>query len=147
VGVISGGTSVNTIAQDAYLELDLRSENIETLNWLAAQVVALVQANRRSGVQIEADLIGDRPVGAIASDHPLIQLAINCLNKQGIVPRLSIGSTDANVPLSRGMPAVCIGLTTGGGAHTTDEYIHTQPLAKGLDQLLAIVEGAFQHTD
>ncbi len=147
VGVISGGTSVNTIAQDAYLELDLRSENIETLNWLAAQVVALVQANRRSGVQIEADLIGDRPVGAIASDHPLIQLAINCLNKQGIVPRLSIGSTDANVPLSRGMPAICIGLTTGGGAHTTDEYIHTQPLAKGLDQLLAIVEGAFQHTD
>jgi di/tripeptidase len=86
-------------------------------------------------------------VGAIASDHPLVRLAISCLDKQGIEPRLNIGSTDANVPLSRGMSAVCIGLTTGGGAHTTDEYIHTRPLAKGLDQLLAIVEGFYRQTD
>jgi len=57
---------------------------------------------------------------------------------------LSIGSTDANVPLSQGLPAVCIGLTTGGGAHTAKEYINTPPLEKGLAQLVMLIKRSFQ---
>jgi acetylornithine deacetylase/succinyl-diaminopimelate desuccinylase-like protein len=65
--------------------------------------------------------------------------AQHALKKQGLSPRLDIGSTDANAPLSRGYPAVCIGLTKGGGAHSASEYIEIAPLALGLAQLEACV--------
>jgi di/tripeptidase len=58
---------------------------------------------------------------------------------------LSIGSTDANVPLSRGFPAVCVGLTTGGGAHTMTEFINISPIAKGLALLVGIVRRVFSN--
>jgi acetylornithine deacetylase/succinyl-diaminopimelate desuccinylase-like protein len=65
------------------------------------------------------------------------------LHAQGLQPNLTVGSTDANVPLSRGLPAVTIGLSTGFGAHTVNEYISTQPLSQGLAQLYEVVEGVF----
>jgi hypothetical protein len=61
-----------------------------------------------------------------------------------VTPNLTIGSTDANIPLSRGLPAVCIGLSSGFGAHTSHEYINTAPLAQGLAQVQAVVEGCFK---
>jgi len=70
-----------------------------------------------------------------------VQLARRCLERQGIQPNLTIGSTDANVPLSQDLPAICVGLTTGGGAHTQQEFIHTEPCKKGLAQLVCLVEG------
>ena len=54
------------------------------------------------------------------------------------------GSTDANLPLSRGLPAVAVGLTTGSGAHTVHEYIQTEPLAKGLEQVVRLVSRAWE---
>jgi tripeptide aminopeptidase len=144
VGVISGGTSVNTIAAEATLELDLRSEAERTLRILVEQVLELVAYSNQPDVQVTADLIGSRQPGRIAADHPLVLLARGCLEEQGITPNLSIGSTDANVPLSRGLPAVCIGLTTGQGAHTTKECINVEPIAKGLAQLTALVEGGMR---
>jgi tripeptide aminopeptidase len=143
VGKISGGTSVNTIAADATLELDLRSEAIGELDRLSAQVEAAVAEACRSGVEVVAEVIGFRPPGEISSDHRLVRLAWQCLEAQGVRPHLHIGSTDANVPLSRGLPAVCIGLTTGFGAHTRSEFIQTRPLAQGLAQLVALVERIF----
>jgi tripeptide aminopeptidase len=89
---------------------------------------------------VSAEVIGRRPAGEISLEHPLVQLAARCLQAQGISPRINIGSTDANVPLSRGLPAICIGLTAGGGAHTTDEFINKPPLAGGLAQLVSLVE-------
>jgi di/tripeptidase len=62
----------------------------------------------------------------------------------GIEATRKIGSTDANVPLSRGLPAVCIGLTRGGGGHTTAEYILTEPLEHGLKHLIDVVVGVWQ---
>ncbi len=147
VGVISGGTSVNTIAQDAYLELDLRSEHVRALDRLVGQVESLIHSSRRDGVQIKAELIGQRPAGEIPADHPLVCLVMNCLDMQGMKPCLNIGSTDANIPLSRDIPAVCIGLTTGGGAHTKDEYIYTRPLQKGLRQLVTLIEQVYQRVN
>jgi acetylornithine deacetylase/succinyl-diaminopimelate desuccinylase-like protein len=140
-GVISGGTTVNTIASEAHVELDLRSENPEVLGQLVNAVMDAVQGFQKSSVRVNVDLIGRRPAGSIPQDHPLVTLASECLETLGIQPRLNIGSTDANIPLSLGYPAVCLGLTTGNGAHTTGEYINTPPLKLGLEQLLLLVKG------
>jgi acetylornithine deacetylase/succinyl-diaminopimelate desuccinylase-like protein len=147
VGVIQGGTSVNTIAAEAHLELDLRSEEVEALAKLVNQVERLVVTANRTDVEVTAHIIGQRPAGEISPNHPLVRLAFSCLEAQGLQPRLNIGSTDANVPLSLGLPAICIGLTTGSGAHTTSEYILTQPVAQGLAQLVDVVTGAFHLPD
>lgn len=145
VGVISGGTTVNSIAANASLELDLRSEEITALETLACQVEKLASNfGDLPGLEVQTELIGVRPVGMISPDHPLIRLSRRCLEAQGITPILGIGSTDANIPLSRGLPAVCIGMGSGGGAHTTQEFISIRPLDAGLQQLLTLVQGAFR---
>jgi tripeptide aminopeptidase len=144
VGVITGGTSVNTIAAEAHLELDLRSAEPDALEALAAEVEVIVRAANRPGVTAEAEVIGDRPAGEICREHPLVILATEILTGQGVEPGFWIGSTDANVPLSKGLPAICIGLTRGGGAHTTGEFILTAPLKDGLAQLYRLVQRAYQ---
>lgn len=146
IGVIAGGTSVNTIAAEAALELDLRSESPTALQTLAEQVEQLCAAARRPGVMVEAETIGSRPAGEIPAAHPLVRLAQRVLDSLGLEPRLNIGSTDANLPLSRGLPAVTLGLTNGGGAHTVHEYIHLPPLEKGLEQLIRLVASAWEET-
>jgi acetylornithine deacetylase/succinyl-diaminopimelate desuccinylase-like protein len=144
VGVIEGGTSVNTIAPEAHLELDLRSEARAALQSLARATETLVAAANRAGVQTGFEIIGQRPSGEIPANHPLVLIAQRCLLAQDVQPNLAIGSTDANIPLSRGLPAVCLGLSTGYGAHTAGEYINIPPLAQGLAQMLAVVAGVFQ---
>jgi acetylornithine deacetylase/succinyl-diaminopimelate desuccinylase-like protein len=144
VGIIAGGTSVNTIAPMAHLELDLRSEDSSALLGLVKQVETAVDAANRPGVRFTQELIGQRPAGKLSSTHPLVRLAKSSLQAQGIQPNLTIGSTDANIPLSRGLPAVCLGISTGYGAHTVNEYIHTGPVAQGLAQVIAVAQGAFQ---
>ncbi|MCB9135671.1 MAG: M20/M25/M40 family metallo-hydrolase [Anaerolineales bacterium] len=143
VGIIQGGTSINTIAPNASLELDLRSENPKALATLIEQVQTLVEQANRPNVQFTAEIIGDRPAGEISPSHPLVQLALDCIQEQDYTPQLNIGSTDANIPLSRGLPAVCIGLTTGHGAHTIGEYIDLPPLEQGLAQLVMFVQRVF----
>ncbi len=144
VGVISGGTSVNTIAPDAHLELDLRSEGASALAGLVRQVEQIVKEAEGPGVKVAQELIGQRPAGKLAASHPLVRIAKRALQRQGIQPNLTIGSTDANVPLSRGLPAVTVGISTGFGAHTSNEYVHTQPVGQGLGQLVDLVDGAFE---
>jgi acetylornithine deacetylase/succinyl-diaminopimelate desuccinylase-like protein len=143
VGRIQGGMAVNAIAARALVEVDMRSERGKAVTDLARRVRRVVREASGREVDVHMERIGDRPEGQIPADHPLVRLAWESLQKQGITPHLSLGSTDASVPLSRGLPAVCLGLTTGGGAHTTQEFIHCPPLAYGLDQLLAVVQGAF----
>jgi tripeptide aminopeptidase len=84
-------------------------------------------------------VIGQRPAGEIPAEHPLVRLAETCLQDVGFNPHLNIGSTDANQPLSRGFPAVTIGLTSGAGAHTVHEYINVDPLEKGMEQVVRLV--------
>jgi len=146
VGVISGGISVNTIAAQAHLELDLRSEGMHALNDLAGQVTVLVEQANRPDIRVSAEVIGRRPVGEIPSDHPLVTLATRALETAGLQPCLNIGSTDANLPLSLGLPAICLGLTLGSGAHTLDEYIYTRPLAQGMSQLVSVVQGVYRQS-
>jgi tripeptide aminopeptidase len=143
-GIIHGGTSVNTIAAEAWIELDLRSEDSAQLANLTADVQAIVQAAQRPGVQAEMTRIGKRLAGQIADSHALVQLAGSVLEEIGVEPRLDIASTDANLPLSRGYPAICVGLTNGSNAHTKDEYIYTAPVKTGLMQLHQLVVRAWQ---
>ena len=146
VGKIAGGTSVNTIAAEAWLELDMRSDSPSSLAELASSVDALVAAANRPEVRVEAQPIGSRPAGEIPSDHPLVELAVVCTRAQGIEPSLIGGSTDANAPLSRGLPAVVMGVTKGGGAHTSNEFVETGFVEKGMAALAKFVEGAFRHS-
>jgi acetylornithine deacetylase/succinyl-diaminopimelate desuccinylase-like protein len=144
VGVIGGGTTVNTIAAEAFLELDLRSEAPVVLKDLVETVELMVQDFNQPGVQVSAEVIGRRPAGKLPTRHPLAQLARRCLEAEDVEANFSIGSTDANIPLSRGLPSICVGLSTGGNAHTVHEFINKRPLAQGMRQLLGLVKGAFQ---
>ena len=147
VGVISGGTSVNTIAAEASLQLDIRSESSQTLGMLIAQVEQAVGDAAQEGgdkVKVSADVIGERPAGELPIEHPLVKLAVKCLDAQGITANLNIGSTDANEALSRGLPAICVGITTGGGAHTLGEYIDIGPVGQGLAYLVDLIYAIFQ---
>jgi acetylornithine deacetylase/succinyl-diaminopimelate desuccinylase-like protein len=144
VGKIYGGTSINTIAAHAQLELDLRSESIQELASLAGQVEALVKQTGRPGVQATAQIIGQRPAGEISDRHPLVRLAVHTLQELGLPAHLNVGSTDANVPLSCGLPAICLGMTIGVGAHTLAETIEIPPIATGLQQLVRVVQGIFK---
>lgn len=144
VGVIRGGVSINTIAPYAELELDLRSEDGRILESLARKVENIAQTARRSGVGVTCEVIGDRPFGEIPAEHPLVQIGIDTLAHQGYQANLQIGSTDANIPLSQGAPAICIGLSHGQGAHTENEYMETEPLGAGMAHLLEVVRAAAQ---
>ncbi len=147
VGKISGGTGVNVLAADATFELDLRSENPNALNELIKQVEDLIHAASRAGVTIESEIIGQRPAGEIPENHPLVKLGQECLQEQGLKAELTSGSTDANIPLSRGYPAVVLGITTGGGAHTVHEYIDTALVEKGMEQLLSFVSQVWKNAE
>jgi acetylornithine deacetylase/succinyl-diaminopimelate desuccinylase-like protein len=91
-------------------------------------------------VKVLAEIIGQRPAGEIPAEHPLVKLAVNCMHEQGLSGVLTAGSTDANIPLSRNIPAVVMGITTGGGAHTTHEYIDIDPVEKGMEAVVRFVE-------
>lgn len=144
IGMLSGGSSVNTIAAEAMLELDLRSVEEATLERLAGEVESLADAAVKPGVSVTVERIGRRPSGGITTQHPLVRLAQDCLQELGIQPHLNTGSTDANLPLSRAYPAITIGLTTGGGAHTVNEFIDLQPLDKGMAQLVRLVSRVWE---
>lgn len=145
VGRMGGGTSVNAIAADAWLELDLRSESPQVLTDLTRTVEQLVETastlpdTGKPEVRIEAEVIGRRPAGELSASHPLIKLAEDCLQEQGIEPKLVIGSTDANLPLSLGLAALVLGVTNGAGAHTNGEFIYTEPVERGMQQLVQFV--------
>lgn len=143
VGKISGGTSINVIAAEAALELDLRSEGQAALEKLIAGVERVIRQANRPGVSFETEVIGQRPAGELNQNHPLIRLAEACVRAQGLESILTTGSTDANIPLSKGYPALVLGVTTGGGAHTKDEFINIEPLAKGLEQLVRFVRAVW----
>lgn len=144
IGRIGGGVSVNSIAQEAWMELDLRSESPETLAWLDERIVQIVERRAHAhhidddGLTLRREQIGNRPAGELPFQHPLVQAASTVLQELGVKERSDgrISSTDANVPLSRNIPAVCVGLTEGGDAHRLSEWIDPLPLVKGMQQLL-----------
>ena len=140
IGTIGGGTGINVLAAEAKCDLDLRSENPTTLSKLVHQVEDILAKASREGVKIMAEVIGERPAGEIPAEHEIVQLALKCTQEQGLDAVLTAGSTDANIPLSEGIPAVVMGITTGGGAHTVNEFIELKPIEKGMNSVVSFVE-------
>jgi acetylornithine deacetylase/succinyl-diaminopimelate desuccinylase-like protein len=132
VGVINGGTSVNAIPFASSMEVDMRSVSPERLAGVdslfqRAMRRALDEQNalRRQGpaLTLEVKLLGDRPSGTLDPTTPLVQRAQASARYFGLTPQLENGSTDSNIPISRGLPAITIGRGgVGGGAHAPGEW-------------------------
>jgi len=137
IGVIQGGTSVNSIAAHAELLLDLRSVAPETLAQLEADAKARV-----AGVEIPAGLtvaweeIGRRPAGDAALTRQWCEIARAAHRALGLETEVTVSSTDANIPLSRGVKASTLGMYIGGEAHTLGEWLDPATLAPGLELTL-----------
>lgn len=87
------------------------------------------------GLTVDVDVLGERPAGVCSRTDPLVVAAGNALRQVGFEPVFDASSTDANIPISLGIPAVCIGITHGGLGHTVNEFIEVPPIATGLTQL------------
>lgn len=142
IGMIEGGEAINAIASHAGLWLDLRSEDPDALAALEKTVRSCVETAQNGEISWNIELVGDRPAGRISSSHDLVQAAIAALARVGVRATLETGSTDANIPLSCGVPAVTIGITRGGNAHRLDEYIETEAIPSGLRQLILLTLAA-----
>ncbi len=138
VGIIEGGTSVNTIAASASALLDMRSTDVLALERLAKQMREILKQYADPDLHTKFDILGERPAGRLNSAEPLVGLAAEALTWLGIEPEYSAASTDANIPLSLHIPAVCVGITHGSGAHTLREHIQVAPIGDGLAQLLRL---------
>ena len=144
VGTISGGTSVNTIAQSAEMLYEFRSDEREGLAFMQAQFESIVEQFRVSGVQIEVEVVGDRPCGLEVDNSALACRAALAVEKHyGLSPAFTSGSTDCNVPLSMGIPAICPGCVMGSGAHTREEYIEIDSLLPGLKVAFELIAHHF----
>jgi tripeptide aminopeptidase len=132
VGRIGGGTSINSIAYESWLEVDMRSLDETSLQRLDAlfqeavrQGLAAENAARRHGpaLELEVERVGQRPAARVPLDTPLIQRALAATRQLGLRPAAGSGSTNANIPMALGVPATTIGRGgQGGGAHSLDEW-------------------------
>jgi tripeptide aminopeptidase len=133
VGVVSGGTSVNSIPSEVSMDVDMRSESCAELKKLNDAFLALVRqavdgengarSTREGKIEADPKLIGDRPCGETPLMSPIVQITAAVVKAFGLTPRYSISSTDSNVPMDMGIPAVTIGRGgPGGRAHAPDEW-------------------------
>ncbi|MEX2583230.1 MAG: M20/M25/M40 family metallo-hydrolase [Gemmatimonadota bacterium] len=149
VGRIQGGTSVNAIPSEAWLELDLRSADADTLGSLETEARQALESSVRDEIDgstrgvplvISIETIGDRPCGATPDDDPLVQAAVAATRLLGSVPELTSSSTDANVPIALGIPAIAMGAGgQAGGVHTTDEWYENRGGPVGIERALLTV--------
>jgi tripeptide aminopeptidase len=145
-GLIEGGASINSIPSEARAKLDLRSESAERLDQLAARLASAVEraveientrGPGRAKVSGRAREIGSRPGGGLTDDAPLLECIRAVDTHLGIRSHLDCSSTDANVPLSLGIPAISIGAGGhGGGAHTAAEWFQPDGRELGLRRVL-----------
>jgi acetylornithine deacetylase/succinyl-diaminopimelate desuccinylase-like protein len=142
VGVIRGGTSVNAIAAAAEIQVDFRSVEAAWVDELTALLHRLVETEGASGVRATTKVIGDRPGGRIAADHPLVAAIERVHRAHGLDPQLSASSTDANIPLALGIPSVSVGVSGGGQVHSPHEWLDTTSLLPGLHLLADAVAAA-----
>ncbi|MCL6454800.1 MAG: M20/M25/M40 family metallo-hydrolase [Alicyclobacillus sp.] len=146
VGEIRGGTSVNTIAAEATMMVDMRSNSEEALLELERQVLAAIRAavveeNERwdsKAMEVEIALVGDRPAGSQPDDAVIVQTAVEAAKALGFAPVLEEAkSTDANVPISLGVPALTLGGGgDAGGMHTLGEWFNPNGAYTGVQKIL-----------
>ena len=136
VGTISGGTSVNTIAQQAEMLYEFRSDEKESLEIMEEKFNAVVESYREKGIDVHVTVVGERPCSAQVDEivqGEMAERVIAAISRYfGWEPTASKASTDCNIPLSMGIPAVCTGCILGQGAHTREEYVEIDSLLPGL---------------
>lgn len=135
VGTIQGGTSVNTIAQQAEMLYEYRSDSAEDLALMRRHFEAVIEAYRAKGITVQVELLGQRPCSGPVDPEKLgalrTRIGAAIERYSGVKPELHAGSTDCNIPLSLGIPAVTAGVVDGAGAHTREEYVSISSLVKG----------------
>lgn len=136
VGTITGGTSVNTIAQNAEMLYEFRSDERESLQIMQKTLDGILVDYRAKGMDIFCEVVGDRPCSGevdAAAQRTLADRAANAAKQWfGEEPVRLAASTDCNIPLSLGIPAICIGCLHGEGAHTREERVQISSLLPGL---------------
>jgi len=135
IGIISGGTSINTIPTEMSMDLDLRSESMETLMWLDQWVVSALNQTleNKPGIHPEIVIVGNRPAGGIAENHLLVRQAISANRRFDLDAKLETGSTDSNIPFSLGIPAITMGVGgSSGKIHTPEEWYDTKGAEAGM---------------
>jgi tripeptide aminopeptidase len=153
LGTIRGGTSVNSIPESATASIDFRSTSVEQLLRLEVALhravedavggsnaaAAAIQGRSRGQLSFQIEKIGDRPAGGLANDSPLLE-ALRAVDRHlNLRTDLRLGSTDANVPLSLGIPAISLGAGgEGGGAHTQGEWFSAKDRDIGLKRVLLL---------
>jgi acetylornithine deacetylase/succinyl-diaminopimelate desuccinylase-like protein len=149
VGRVGGGTSVNAIPFDCWMEVDMRSSDPASLKAVddkfhTALQQAVDEENARwkhpGQVSVSAELVGIRPAGQTAKDSAIVQTALAVSAAMGLQENLHEGSTDSNVPMNLGIPAITIsGGGTGTGAHALTETFDTKNSVKGVERAILLV--------
>jgi acetylornithine deacetylase/succinyl-diaminopimelate desuccinylase-like protein len=149
VGRIGGGTSVNSVPFESWMEIDMRSQGVETLVAVDAILQGAIQRalaeendlrTRGEPLTVDIELIGDRPSGELAEDDPYVQQAAAVTRVLGLEPTFGRSSTDSNIPISLGIPAITIGGGGQGvGAHSLDEWFRNVDGATGVQRVLLIL--------
>lgn len=150
---IGGGISVNAIPEEAWIEVDLRSSSSDVLERCSLEIEQAMRAAvreenlRRSPgttpLTFVVTTIGDRPCGELPKEHPLVLAAAAATYAIGRTPELVTASTDANVPISLGVPAIAIGAGgRGGGVHTPNEWYDNTDGALGVARALTVLVAA-----
>lgn len=138
VGIFEGGISVNTIAPQARLVIDMRSVEQASLETLVTRVDGVLAAAESSEIKVDVRIVGNRPAGRLPHDTGVAGVAAKALSLLGLEPIFHPSSTDANIPISRNIPSACIGLAGGGNVHREDEFIDLDPVPIGLTQLILV---------
>jgi acetylornithine deacetylase/succinyl-diaminopimelate desuccinylase-like protein len=155
--VTGGGTSVNSIPDQAFMEFDMRSVSAEELGKLEKRFTGIIasavaaengaRSTREGSITADLKVIGDRPAGGTPAISQIVKIAQQAVEAQGLKPELTSSSTDSNLPMSLGIPAITIGSGgSGGRAHSLDEWIDVEKGASlkgmlpGLAMLLAAAE-------
>jgi acetylornithine deacetylase/succinyl-diaminopimelate desuccinylase-like protein len=152
VGVIGGGTSVNSIPFENWMEVDMRSVSPVELEKLETTFLGLMQeavdeenaarSTRQGPIAVDNRIIGDRPSGETPRESPLVQTAAAAIRAVGLSPTFSFSSTDSNIPISLGIPAITIDSGgRGGRAHALDEWIDVEKSSslKGIEAALLML--------
>lgn len=143
VGTISGGTSVNTIAQQACMLYEYRSDEKQAMEIMEAAFRKVISRHQTDGINISVILIGHRPCTGDVDETQLKKLMLRgakaVKDHFGYNVTYGCGSTDCNIPLSMGIPAICVGCAEGEGAHTREEYVNISSLRPGLGVAFQLV--------
>jgi di/tripeptidase len=154
IGVISGGTSVNSIPLSGSMEIDMRSESVVELKRVEDRMMKIMQeaadaenfarSTKEGKISVEIKLIGDRPAGNTDVKSELVQIAKAAIEAGGYKVGYQWSSTDSNMPMNLGIPAITIGRgapNKAGRSHSLDEWmdVEKEPMVKAIATSLSII--------